>query len=362
VPGKTLLDIPSPIQEQMLAELRHARFNYLLAIHILLLCANGHSPTEIAAYLFCSRSSVYRTVHAYRNGKFTIPGSTDQQSKVHYIPSLHRSLLFIIKSAPTKFGWCRSRWSCALLAMQLQARRGVKVSQETIRRWLHNLGYVYKRARHAALDNDPDRASKLARIRHIIKYLRPSEVLLFADELDIELLAKIGCEWMKKGTQSEVMTPGKNEKRYMAAALDYVTGKILHVVGDRKTRWLFIDLLIKLDSVYKQASKIYVVVDNYRIHKAKDVVEWLSKHPRVELVWLPKYCPKANPIERAIGDVHDCCTRNHKRSKMGELVEDVEWHFKLNGPWKYKLSRIYYSEEVEAALEEIEKGEELKAA
>ena len=46
----------------MLAALRRARSGYLLALHVLLLCAAGRTPTEIAAYLFCSRSSVYRTV------------------------------------------------------------------------------------------------------------------------------------------------------------------------------------------------------------------------------------------------------------------------------------------------------------
>ncbi len=44
--------------------LRAARYGYLLALHILLLCAEGHTPSEIASFLFCSRSSVYRVVAA----------------------------------------------------------------------------------------------------------------------------------------------------------------------------------------------------------------------------------------------------------------------------------------------------------
>jgi len=42
----------------MVAELRRARYGYLLALHLLLRGAAGRSPTEIAAVLFCSRSSV----------------------------------------------------------------------------------------------------------------------------------------------------------------------------------------------------------------------------------------------------------------------------------------------------------------
>jgi hypothetical protein len=68
MPTTTILDIPQPEQAQMLAALRRARYGYLLALHILLLCAAGRHPTAIAAVLFCSRSSVYRIVRLYRAG------------------------------------------------------------------------------------------------------------------------------------------------------------------------------------------------------------------------------------------------------------------------------------------------------
>ena len=68
MPKSTFVEIPPEEQAQMLAALRRARYGYLLALHILLLCAAGRNPTEIAAVLFCSRSSVYRTVRAYRAG------------------------------------------------------------------------------------------------------------------------------------------------------------------------------------------------------------------------------------------------------------------------------------------------------
>jgi transposase len=68
-------------------------------------------------------------------------------------------------------------------------------------------------------------------------------------------------------------------------------------------------------------------------------------------VYLPTYCPKANPIERAFGDVHDKCTRNHQRKRLRDVVADVVKHLQVNGPWQYKLSAIYYAPEVTAAVE-----------
>jgi putative transposase len=366
VPGDTILDIPAAEQEQMLAQLRAARYGHLLGLHILLLCAAGRTPTEIAAALFCSRSSVYRTLRAYRRGALAAGHETSAEPPPVPVcrASLKRSVRALLKRAPQAYGWCRTRWSCACLAAELKARRGAQVSQETVRRWLHELGYVWKRARHVAKDDDPERVTKLARIRRLIEHLLPSEAIFFADELDIHLLAKLGCEWMLKGTQREVMTPGTNQKHYLAGALNFVTGKVLVVVGERKNRWLFIDLLRLIDRAGSASkfTKVYVVVDNYGIHKAKAVAAWLAAHPRFELVWLPGYCPRANPIERVFGDVHDKCTRNHKRRQLADLVADVKAHLRWNGPWRYKLSELYYTPEVTAALAELNAAAQQRAA
>ena len=70
MPRTTIVELSPPEQAQMLSAVRRARYGYLLALHILLLCAAQRSPTEIAAVLFCSRSTIYRVVQAYRRGQW----------------------------------------------------------------------------------------------------------------------------------------------------------------------------------------------------------------------------------------------------------------------------------------------------
>lgn len=360
MPTHTVVDIPQEEQAQMLAALRRARYGYLLALHILLLSAAGRTPTDIAAVLFCSRSSVYRTVRAYRAGTLGLKPDDDGQLSppirtTMLVPTLRRSLLALLKAPPRAYGWCRTRWSCATLAATLHTKRGITVSAETMRRWVHEVGWVWKRAKLVAKDDDPQRVDRLARIRFVYEQLRLREALVFADELDIHLLPKVGYAWMPKGSQLEVMTPGQNQKHYLAGALDLTTGTLHHCLGPRKTNALFRDLLTQLEARYPADyyTRLYVVVDNYKIHKAKAVEQWLATHPRVTLLFLPTYCPRANPIERAFGDVHDCCTRNHQRKRLPELVADVEDHVRLNGPWQYKLSDLYYEPAVTTAVEKI---------
>ena len=369
MPKSTLVAIPQEEQAERLAALRRARYGYLLALHILLLCGAGRHPTEIAAVLFCARSSVYRPVRAYQagtlglghdaQGRLVPPGRTTVLR-----PTLRRSLLAMLKAPPRAYGWSRPRWRCATRALTLQAKRGLTVSAETMRRWLHEIGWVWKRAKLVAKDDDPRRVERLARIRWVFEQLKRGEAMVFADELDIHLLPKVGCAWMPQGTQLAVMTPGQNQKHYLAGALELATGRLLHCLGPRKTHALFRDLLGVLDERYPAAqyTRLYVVVDNYKIHKAKAVEQWLAAHPRFTLLFLPTYCPRANPIERAFGDVHDLCTRNHQRKRLPDLVVDVEEHLHVNGPWQYRLSQLYYEPTVTAAVEKIAAEAHAKAA
>lgn len=369
MPASTILDLPQAEQDAFLAAIRRSRYGYLLALHILLLCARGKTPTEISDFLMCSRSSVYRTVKAYRNGtlglEWDAAGSVAAPVRTTVLlPWLRRSILALLKKPPSVYGWCRTRWSCQALAAQLKASRGIDASAETMRRWLHEIDWAWKRPKPIARDDDPERIDRLAKIRFAFEHLGQRAVMVFADELDIHLLSKIGYEWMPRGEQREVATPGKNEKRYLAGALDLRTGRMLHCVWWRKVNGLFIDLLRLLDATYPLASydQIYVVVDNYGIHKAQAVVRWLAEHPRFEVLFLPTYCPRANPIERAFGDVHDKCTRNHRRKRIRDLVKDVDRHLEKNGPWKYKLSEIYYTPEITAAVRKLETAELPRAA
>src|SRR5215212_2995543 len=144
MPSTTLLEIPPAEQAQMRAILRRTRYGYLLAFHILLLCAAGRNPTEIAAFLFCSRTTVYRIVRLYHAGAlgFSVAPDGRVAAPVRTTvlrPWLRRSLGALLKAAPRVYGWCRTRWSCATLAVELKTHHGIEVSAWTVRRWLHEM-------------------------------------------------------------------------------------------------------------------------------------------------------------------------------------------------------------------------------
>jgi hypothetical protein len=93
--------MPQQEQAQMLAALRRARYGCLLALHILLLCAMGRHPTEIAAVLFCSCASMYWTVRAYQAGILGLEPDKDgrlspPRRTTVLVPTVRRSLVALL--------------------------------------------------------------------------------------------------------------------------------------------------------------------------------------------------------------------------------------------------------------------------
>jgi hypothetical protein len=133
-----------------------------------------------------------------------------------------------------------------------------------------------------------------------VEQLRAGVALFLADELEINLLPQSGSQWMPKGEQVAVMTPGTNEQRYLAGALDFTTGTIPHCVWYRKQTGPFLDLLETVERTHPAPlfSHLPVVVDNANIHHAEKVQKWLVAHPRFALLYLPTSCPRESDCTR----------------------------------------------------------------
>jgi hypothetical protein len=243
MPKSTCVDIPKEDQTRMLAALRRARHGSLLALHLLLLCAAGRHPTEVAAVRCCSRSSVYRAGCAPRTGPRALEHADHGRLSppvrtTALVPTLRGSLLALLKATPHAYGWCRTRWSCATRALTWQTTRGATLCAETMRRWRQEVGWVWTHAKLVAQDNDPPRVGRLARIRYLCEPRRLAEAMVFADESEIHLVPTGGCAWMPKGPQLEVMTPGQHHTHDLAGALDVTTGRLHHCLGPRQTNAL----------------------------------------------------------------------------------------------------------------------------
>lgn len=291
---------------------------------VLLLLADGWSYRGIGQAALASPSLVRAVKKEFvAGGVRRVLGSEDQPYTV--ASWLIVVVRWLLHHTPRDFGFFRSRWSCAALALLLRERESIRLSAETVRRGLHRMEFVWRRPRPVVGPHDPEHDVKLRRIQRLVAKVPADETVVFQDEVDVHLNPKIGSQWMVRGEQAELMTPGNNEKRHLAGSLHWRTGTLfLSPPGTRRNAQLFLAHLDDLRSRLRQFQKIHVICDNARFHHCKAVCEYLAKWGhRIELHYLPKYAPETNPIERVWWHLHETITRNHRCRTLDELLNEV---------------------------------------
>ncbi len=297
-----------------------------LRAHILLLLADGHCWAVICAVLYCSSRTIARWKSRYdREGVYGLLGRP--RGAPRRFPCRWAALAaeWVTALSPRFFGFLRSRWSCALVALVLWQRHRLRVSQETVRRWLRRAELVWRRPRPVLRRKGPRRARVLGDLRKLLLQLPADETVVFEDEVDLSLNPKIGCMWMPKGRQAEVVTPGDNDKCYLAGSLHWRTGKLISTRGPRRDAALFAAHLDELRKRLRRYRKIHVILDNATFHsRGQPLYESLGEHSgRFVFHFLPRYAPELNPIERVWWVLHEQVTRNHQCQSLEELVELV---------------------------------------
>jgi transposase len=297
---------------------------------IILNLADGRSVTDTAKALKVDRSTVYRVAARFREQgeDGLVDGRVDNgESK---LSDEYLSVLWeVVASCPLEHGWKRPTWTREMLVETMESKTGVRIHVSTMSVALAKIGARRGRPKPIVESTWSKRAKnkRLREIEELIDDLPEDEVAVYEDEVDIHLNPKIGLDWMVQAQQKEVLTPGQNEKRYLAGALNAKTGELIWVAGDSKNSLLFIRLLWELHQRYPEAQKIHVVLDNYSIHSTHEVETTLATPDgqRFALHFLPPYCPDHNKIERTWQDLHAYVTRNHKCSTMSSLMNNVRY-------------------------------------
>jgi transposase len=252
-----------------------------------------------------------------------------------------RVLLRVLGRTPQDFGWQRPTWTRELLCLQMKLEGFPLVAACTVGRALSRIGARLGSPKPIVLCPwlRERRLRVLAEIRLLEARASAQEPVLYSDEVDIHLNPKIGRDWMLRGHQRRIVTPGKNQKFYLAGALDVRTGQ-LHTTGAAsKNAVLFCELLWLLASRYRRARRVHLIVDNYGIHSARctrNALEALGG--RVVLHFLPPYCPDFNRIERVWQDLHANVTRNHRCKTIEHLLDNARRYLDAY-VWRRALTR-----------------------
>jgi transposase len=204
--------------------------------------------------------------------------------------------------APTPEGPAPSRWSLKAVRASFPWLKGMSLSG--VWRLLQRCDLRVRSAQVQHYSPDPDYLPKQA---HLLNCLRtaaqePERVaLVFLDEMGYHRWPEPTAAWMPQAPVAALETErGETSQQQwrVIGALNALTGRVdyreKYIVGREQV----IAFYRQLDQAYERVERLYVVQDNWSIHRHPDVVAALTRLPRLEVVWLPTYAPWLNPIEK----------------------------------------------------------------
>jgi len=163
----------------------------------------------------------------------------------------------------------------------------------------------------------PARAQK--KLHRILK-LGELALLVFSDESGFSLHPKLGRVWAPRGTQPVVPTTSQHHKRLnlfgWVEPLYGWHGLFRWPKGNRQGFLAFLKYLC----TRVKGWKVYLYVDGAPWHKGTEVRDFLTRHPEIQMEYLPAYHPELNVQERVWRHIRYTVTTNRYHPTV-DLIE-----------------------------------------
>jgi transposase len=238
----------------------------------------------------------------------------------------------LLENDPQHAGYLATFWTVAMVGAALGRQLGRWVSPSALRGALYGLGLRRRRPRLAMpLKVDPEKAHKQWVMAKAAPEAGPAAAILYGDESRVQLLPLIRAMWCWVGQQLRIPTPGTNVSRALFGALNIRTGRWVYLVRARMRTADFLAFLEHVLVAYPDGPILFVV-DNFSSHTARAVSAWRDVHPRLQLLYLPKYGSHLNPVERIWLQLKNTLAANRLYGSMRLLVETVETFFTAMTP------------------------------
>ena len=174
----------------------------------------------------------------------------------------------------------------------------ITYSLSGMRDLLHRLGYVYKKPK--LVPGNPDPIAQEIFAEQYDEFMRKKSdnvEVLFMDAVHPQHNTMAAYGWIKRGEKREIQTNSGRERLNLHGAMNAETLEVTLIESETVNDDSTIQLLEAVESRYKLAATIFVILDNAKYHYSWKVRDFL-KNSRIQLVFLPSYSPNLNLIER----------------------------------------------------------------
>ena len=278
---------------------------------VIRLYEKGLRPMAIVDYCGMSWGAVNRALKLYKAGGIAALKPKRRGRKVGACRRLasvqeRRIQRLICDKRPEQLKMKFALWTRGAVKELIFREFGIKLSIRCVGDYLHRWGFTPQKPIKRAYEQQPEAVKQWLDNEYptIESNARTENAEIhWGDETSVMNTDVRGRSYAPRGKTPETRAVwGKREKFSMISS----------VTNQGKCRWMVIDGAFNADRLIefmkyliKDAQrKIFLILDNLRVHHSKPVKQWAEKHKEdIALFYLPSYSPELNPDERLNADL-----------------------------------------------------------
>ena len=296
----------------------------------------GHKQSEISRMLGVNKNSVttwysnYRK-HGTKGLKEKARGHKTGEGRL-LTPLQEKGVQnMITDKMPDQLKLPYGLWTRQAIRDLIKREYGIRIAIRTMGDYLHRWGFTPQKPKKRAYEQNPKAVQRWLKEEYpvISKSAKEEKAEIhWGDETGVRNDCQYGRSYAPKGK-----TPVKDKmaKRISLNMISTITnqGKVRFMTykGTMDSS-VFIDFLKRLIKGAKR--KIYLILDNLRVHHSKPVKEWVEKNEdKIALFFLPSYSPERNPDEYLNCDLKYGLAQKVAPKDEKQLKRNVQSHMKL---------------------------------
>ena len=205
----------------------------------------------------------------------------------------------IISKAPNQLKLAGFLWTLAKISQYIWTTYRKRISVRCLSNYMKRWGLTCQRPTKRACGQDIARLDRFKKEEYpaIAKRAKAEKADIYrGDETGVDNRENFERGFAEKGNPPILPMETKRERVNMISAISNQGHSRFMVYEEKMNQKLFIDFLRRL--IRESERKVFLIIDNLRVHHGKLVAAWLLKHQdQIEVFFLPPYAPELNPDE-----------------------------------------------------------------
>lgn len=291
-----------------------------------------------------------QAIHGCKRGPK--PGGEKHKLSEHQLAELKR---IVTDKTPDQLKFKFALWSSRAVKDFVSSRFGIQISRRTARRYMQKLGFTYQSPIRLAREQNPVKVDAWLKEEYpAIRRKASAEkgTILWADESSVLTCETKSRGYSPKGTSPVLRAPANRSLRcnMISAVSNRGDMRFMTFEGAMNVD-VFKEFLTRLGREIK--GKIFLIVDNLKVHHAKCLAEWLeSRSATLELSYLPSYSPELNPDEYLNRDLKAGLAEQNLPASREALKHSVETHMRKRQNAPESIKKLFEKDEVRYAAED----------